>query len=450
MVEQIRVQFKGEPRGPEPLSWGLWAQWKAYSLEQRVMSAGGTMKLDEGVTVSQLATMLGLIVSRHEALRTVIELDGEGVPKQRVLESGELVLDVQHVDGDADPAAAAEEIRARYDEKSWDPFNYDTVRMAVICQDGKASHFVAMYNHFFIDGSGIDAVGRDLANLDLDTGRVLAPVQGLTPIEQVQQQQTDSALRQGRVSLRHWETTMRTMPLTLFAESEDKRSPRQWDATFNSPAGHLAVQAVMARTQLHSSVIILAAYAKTLARISGENMIVLRSLVSNRYRPGLRESASPVAQSGLTVIDASECPFDELCDRAFRAQVASGRHGYYDPRELWALIDRITEERGEKPELTVYYSDRRRGAASAPEEGPPPTREQALALLARSTLTWGIQEDVPNPAAAYLMVNPAKDAVDYTFFGDTHKVSPARIEAILRDVETVLMEGAFPAGLRAD
>jgi len=446
MLQQIVVQFKGEGSGPEPLSWGQWAQWGAYQIEGRLVSAGGTMKLDEGVTVNHLATMLGLIVSRHQSLRTVIELDDEGVPRQRVLESGELVLEVAHLEGGADPAAVAEEIRRRYDEKGWDIYNYDTVRMAVVCVDGTPSHFVAMYNHFFIDGSGIDAIGRDMrANLDLGTGRQLAPVEGMTPIEQMQSQQTASAERQQKVSLRHWETTMRNMPLRLFGESADKRSPRFWLPTYNSPSAHLAVQVLMARTKLHSSVIILAAYAKALAHVSGKDMIVLRSLVNNRYRPGLRESVSPLAQSGLTVIDASECPFDELADRAFRAQVAGGRHGYYDPRELWALIDRVAQDRGQKPDLTVYYSDRRRAAAQGLQEGPLPSRDQAVALLPQSTLTWGDEEDIQNGATAFLLVNPAKDAIECIMSADTHKVSPADMAAILREMESVLLEGAFPA-----
>lgn len=445
MLEQIVVQFKGEGSGPEPLSWGLWAQWGAYQIEGRVVSAGGTMKLDEGVTVNQIATMLGLIVSRHPSLRTVIELDDEGVPRQRVLESGELVLEVVHLEGGEDPAEVAEEYRRRYDEKGWDIYTYDTVRMAVVCVDGVASHFVAMYNHFFIDGSGIDAIGRDMrANLDLDTGRQLGPVEGLTPIEQMRSQQTPAAQRQAKVSLRHWETTMRTMPLRLFGESADKRSPRFWQPTYNSPAAHLAVQVLMGRTEMHSSVILLAAYAKALANISGKDMIVLRSLVSNRYRPGLKESVAPVAQSGLTVVDASECPFDELIGRAFRAQVAGGRHGYYDPRDLWKLIDRVAEDRGEKPDLTVYYSDRRRGAAQGLAEGPLPAREQTMALLPQSTLTWGEEEDIQNGATAFLLVNPAKDAIEYTLSADTHKLSPATIEALMREVEKVLIAGAFP------
>lgn len=446
MLEQIVVQFKGEGAGPEPLSWGQWAQWGAYQLEGRLVSAGGFMKLDETVTVKRVATMLSLILSRHPSLRTIIELDEQGVPQQRVLESGEVVLEVAHLDSDADPAAVAQEIHDRYDEKPWDIYNYDTVRMAVVCVEEKPSHFVAMYNHFFIDGSGIDAIGRDMrANLDLDTGRQLGPVEGLTPIEQMRSQQTASAERQHKVSLRHWEATMRSMPLQLFGESTDKRSPRFWEPTYNSPAGHLAVQVLMDRTKLHSSVIILAAYAKALANVSGKDMIVLRSLVSNRYRPGLRESVAPVAQSGLTVIDTSDCSFDELADRAFRAQVTSGRHGYYDPRELWALIDRVAEDRGQKPDLQVYYSDRRRAAAQGLAEGPLPTREQALALLPRSELTWGPEQDIRNGATAFLLVNPAKDAVEYTLSVDTHKVSPANIEALMREVESVLIAGAFPA-----
>jgi hypothetical protein len=443
MLEQIHVQFKGEGSGPEPLSWGQWAQWKAIELDGRVASAGGTMALTNGATVKQLANMLGLIVSRHEALRTVVELDDQGVPHQRVLDSGDLVLEVRHLEDGEDPAAVAEEISDGYDQKGWDVFKYDSVRMAAVCRDGKPSHFVAMYNHFFIDGSGIDAISRDLANLDMENGRQLASVTGMTPIEQARSQQTASAERQGRVSLRHWENTMRNMPLRLFGDSADKRTPRYWEATYNSPAAHLAVQVLMARTSLHSSVLILAAYARALARVSGKDMIVLRSLVSNRYRPGLRESVSAVAQSGLTVIDATECSFEEMADRAFRAQVAGGRHGYYDPRELWALIDRVAQERGESPDLKVYYSDRRRGKALGLGEGPLPTRDQALAALPRSTLTVGARGDGPG-TTAFFLVNVAKDAIEYEMSYDTHRISPAQHEAILREVEKVLVDAAFP------
>lgn len=444
MVKRILVQFKGEGSGAEQLSWGQWAQWGAYQTDGRVVSAGGMMALAEGVTVEQLTNLMGLILSRHQSLRTRIQLDEKGVPHQVVQESGEVVLEVAEA-GD-DPAEMAEAIRGRYDDLGWDIFEGDPVRMAVVCKNGVASHFVAMYNHFLIDGSGIDALGRDLANLDLDGNRQLKPVEGLTPLEQMRLQQEPSARRQQDVSLRHWENCIRKMPLALFSDSKDLRQPHRWEATYNSPAAHLAVQVLMGRTKLHSGVILLGAYAKALSEVAGQNTIVLRSLVSNRFRPGFADSVSAVAQAALMLIETADCTFDELTTRAFRAQVSGGRHAYYDPRELWALIERVTSERGERPDLTVYYSDRRRAMAQGLAEGPLPTREQVLAALDDSALSWGEPDDEPG-ATAFFLLNGAKDAIDYTLSVDTHRVSPSQMEAILRTVEKVLIEGAFPSSI---
>jgi hypothetical protein len=168
---------------------------------------------------------------------------------------------------------------------------------------------------------------------------------------------------------------------------------------------------------------------------------VVRTLVSNRFRPGFAESVSNLAQSGLCVIDVADCTFDQAVERAFKSQLSAGTHAYYDPRELWRLIDRVNAERGVEVDLMCYFNDRRRAMAQAPAAvgyGP----KDIVAALPRSQLRWGKQWDTPD-VTCYLHVNAVPQTIDYTMFVDTHQASIDDLEACLRGVEEVIVAAAL-------
>ncbi len=444
MVHRILVEFKGEGSGVEELSWGQQAQWGAILANGgRVQSAGGSMALAEGTTVEELVHLLGFLMSRHQSLRTKILLDDDGEPRQQLFDSGELFLEVHDVESGADPAALAESVEQQWKQDGWEVTRDWPVRWAVIRDNGVPSHFVALYAHFVIDAYGIEALVADIANMDKETGRHLCPAEGMPPMEQARVQRTDSAKRQGAVSLRYWEQQLRSIPLRQLGNSNDAREPRYWEASYRTRAGQMALAVIAARTKLHSGSIFLAAYASALARISGANTSVIRILVSNRFRPGFKESVSPVAQSALCVIDVEGCAFDEIVNRAFRSQLAAGRHAYYDPRELWALFDRIEAERGQRPEMQCYYNDRRRSLALGTDNvGVLPSQEEVLAALSASSFRWG-EPQADGPVPFRMTINAVPDALDYTLIADTGRLAPADLERCMREVETVLVEGAF-------
>lgn len=441
VVDRILVRFEGEGSGVEELTWGQQASWGSMQGSGTSDAIGGAMQLAEGTTVANLVTMLGFLMSRHQSLRTRLEFDADGSPRQVLYDSGEIALELVDAADDEDPAEIAESIRARYETTNFDLVNEWPVRTAVIRHRGIASWFVVMYTHLAIDGYGFEALNADLTNLDYATGAHLAPPAGLQPFELVRAQQTPSARRQHDASLRRWEHQLRAIAPNRFGESTDKRQPRYWEASYDSPATYLALATVAARTKVHTGPILLAVYAVALGRITGNSPSVIRTLVSNRFRPGLAEAVSAVAQGALCVIDVAGATFDEVVARAWKSLLTAGMHAYYDPRELWKLIDRVSQERGVELDLMCYFNDRRRSLAQMATR-PAATAEEIHAALPLARLRWGEQIDTPD-ATCYLHVNSVPDTIDFTLRVDTHCLSPADLEACLREMEAVMVQAAL-------
>lgn len=439
----IPVPFTGEGSGAGELTWAQHNIWKMMGDVDDAVMVGGAMRLEDGTTLEHLTRLLAFVVGRHQSLRTRIRLRPDGTPEQVLADHGEVGLLVVDTAEAEDPAEVAEAVRHRFEREPYDAGKEWPVRMAVIRHHGEPSHFAAMYPHIVIDGYGFEALVADLANLDRETGAALAPRQGVQPLDLARIQQTPAVRRQGEASIRYWERLLREIPMRRFNGPYPAQEQRWWDVNYDSRAAHLAATAISARTGLHSGPILLAAYAVTMARITGVTPSVIRTLVSNRFRPDFSESVSVLVQPGLCAVDVADCTFDEAAQRAWRAQLATGKHSYYDPRMLWELMERTTAERGEL-DLMLYFNDGRRGSA-APQDGPP-TPEQLWDALPDSRLTWGPRTDMPD-AKAYLDVLAVPDTVNVSLRIDTASVSVGEGVRIVRGVEEVLLAAAFDGGM---
>ena len=183
-----------------------------------------------------------------------------------------------------------------------------------------------------------------------------------------------------------------------------------------------------------------------MARLTGVNPAVVRTMVSNRFRPDFAESVSVQVQGGLVVVDVSDCGFDEAVRRAWRAQLTAGKYGYYDPRRLWDLMERMKQERGAEVDLMLYFNDGRRGTAlpggPSSDGEAPPTEEAMWDALAETRFEWGTRSNLPD-AKAYLDVLPSTDTVRLSLRIDTAAVTPGEGLRIARGVEEVLLAAAF-------
>lgn len=456
-VTKIRVPFHGEGSGSGELTWGQRGIWSTIQRTGRTMNIGGVMPLPEGTPVEEITGVLQFAISRHQALRTRLQFDDDRPPdlppRQTVSESGETVLHVVDIDETEDPAAVAEQLRSRYETTAFDHAHEWPVRMGVIRKGGALTHLVVQYSHVAVDGLGIDAIARDLANRDPQSNRPTAPVSGVQPLEIARAQAGQAGRRQSEKALRYWESQLATVPAQRFSPSEDPREPRFWEIFCYSPAMHLAMRSISARTGAHNSHVLLAAYAVALARITRRTPSLAQVVVSNRFRPGFADAVTQVSQTGICVIDVADCVFDDVVARAWKAAAGAYMHGYYEPSAHQRLLDEISRRRGEELDLSCFVNDRR---VLAPDE-PPPTEDELRAALPRTRLRWDRKQPIFD-GAFFLQVDSAPDAnvpgrlipeeqqqpaVYFAIWADTHALAPRDVEACARELEAVTIEAAF-------
>ncbi|WP_433606980.1 condensation domain-containing protein [Dactylosporangium sp. CA-139114] len=423
---EIVVAFAGDGGGVEELTWGQRDVWDLMRRTGRTMNIGGTVPAAPGETVEHLAGLLRFIVSRHQALRTrLVSTGAHTPPRQEVHRSGEIAMEL--VAAGADAALTAEALRVRYQTTHFDPFGEWPVRMGVVVDGERPTHVVLMYYHVLVDGFGIDAIVRDLANLADPS----APVLGVRPLELAARQRETAALRRSEKALRHWERQLDRVPPPPHPEPADPGlgAPRHWEVVCSSPALALAVRAVAARTGLASGPILLAAYATALARATGIATAAVRIVVSNRFRPGFAEAVTSLRQFGLCVL-GTDAPFDEVVARSWAAMLAAFKHGYFDG----AAAGRDLEA------WSCYLNDRRRGTDDP--AGEPPTAGAIRAAQAEGSVRWGVREDTYD-GTFYLHLEDEPGRIAFSLWGDTHRYAPAVIERCARDVEAVVIEAAL-------
>lgn len=460
MTERIEIPFEGDGAGAAGLSWGQRNIWIPIRRHHRSLPIGGVCPLPAGVTTGDVASELQLLVSRHQALRTRVEFDpaADRHARQVLSPSGQIPLAiVDSATAGHDPAQAAEAVSRHYAQKEFDYPNEWPVRWAVITHESVPTHLVSMICHLSIDGFGVVAMLTELLRNGEDkiglaaglaaqsSARPAQPAQNgertLEPLEQARWQSSPAGQRVSDRALRHWERLMSSVPARRFRNGADPRRPRHWLGRLSSPAAFLATQSIAGRLRLGSAAVLFAAYAVAFARVTGSNPVLTQLLLSNRFRPGLSGTVSPVAQPGLVVLDVADTTFDETVADAWRATVNSSMHAYYDPYRQQALIDAMGERRGEPMEVRCFFNDRR--LQVEPEQtGPPPSRGQVAEALNRTTFGWLEPTDQSDePFMASIENVPGTIACTVNF--DTHYLAPARAEAFLHEMEAILLRAAF-------
>lgn len=456
MTDTVIVRFEGAGSGVAELSWGQHEIWYVMRDKDDSLPIGGVRALPPGQTVADVAAGLRFIMGRHQSLRTRLRFASGGPPKQVVHERGEIALDVVDA-GDGDPAQTAAAVVAGYMTRRFDYEREWPVRMAVITQGGAASHVAEIYCHIAVDGYGLAALRADLARHD-PTGPDPAPVTALPPLEQARRQGSAAGRRAHDASMRYFRRVVEKAPDQQFRELPDQPGPRFWQVSYESPAGYRAARALAARLRVSTSAVLLAAYAAALSSLTASSSVAVQLVVNNRFRPGLADSVSTLAQSCPCLIEVGGLPFAEVAARASHSALLAYKHAYYDPAGKDETSRRLAAERGTGLALGVFFNDRRMltrdradtvPANTAPANTVPANTVPAntvpadlRAELARSALVWGERNDVPADKL-FLYLNDIPDTLCYELWADSHFVSPADMAALMRRIEAVLVEAVL-------
>jgi hypothetical protein len=445
---RVPVAFDGQGSGSGPLTWGQAEIWLTMS-QKGWLCLGGTLPLEPGTTVEDVAEDLRFMSSRFPSMRTRLCFDDSGLPSQVLSASGQTVLEIYDAEGEDGARELAALVDVHYRTASRDLENEWPVRMAVVRRDGVPTYLVVYSCHLVTDGFGAQIIGRDMAARDTE------PPSGTEQLDLARWQHSDAGRRQSAASLRYWERRLAAVEPRPFSPSADPRQPRHWTGELSSPALNLAVRAIAGRTEADSTSVLLALYAIALGRRGVLSPAVIRPQASNRFRPGLAGMVSNLVQTGICVIETADSTVEQVVARAQRDARAAYKHAYHDPAGLAALLARDAAERG--PEAApwdgyswAFLNDRRGNSQDG--DGKPVTAEQLELASARSAFRWSMKKDNPFEPL-YLHIHDTADAIVLTMCADTHYLAPATIEGLARDMEAVAvaaaLDPAVPVGMAA-
>lgn len=445
MAGQILVPFAGPGEGVEDLTWGQGGMWTTIQREGQSVTMGGASRLPPGTSLQLLADLLQFMMNRHQALRTRLQFEPDGRVRQRLFSQGEIALAVIEAGGE-NPDDVADRVADRYKAEPFDYAGEWPVRMAVICQRGQPTHTVAVYLHVQIDAIGLQVLIADLANFDPDTGRELAPADGIGPLEQARWQRTPAAQRQSQASLRHLEHALRSVPIDRFG-GQIADVPAEYPLlTFSSRAVRLAVRSLSQQCGLDTSPILLGLMALAVGRRYRTNPFLAVLAVSNRFRPGLANSVSKLAGISPCLIELTDATVAEVFHRARRASLAAYKTAYYDPVARRALIAQIAADRGAAVDTSCFFNDRR------VNRDQPDLIPAAEIEAARRDSSWQIRAEAqPVPEKLYLSVDDEADAIVYRMTFDVRYLSRADAVALATEMEAIAVAAAadpsMPAGV---
>ncbi|UWP84832.1 hypothetical protein [Dactylosporangium fulvum] len=426
LAEVVEVPFEGDGAGHGPLSWGQIESWNAVRALGHWMPLGGVEPIAPGTSLDDVLGELRYHMCRHATLRTRLHVPPDGgTPAQEVFARGTLTVEVYD---DADP----QEVAGRYRDRPLDFTAEWPIRAAVVRRDGVPAHLVAVVSHFATDGAGAKIMLREARE------RPDTPVEGLAPLEQARWQASPPGRRQNTAALRHLDGIVRTMPPVRFPVPDVPRNPRYWRAAFDSAALPLALRALTDRTDVDPAVSLLAVFAAAVAETSGIDPVVVRPLVSNRFRAGLGGVVCTAVQAGLCLIDTAG-DFDDVVERARRAALAGYKYAYFDQRDLHALLDRTAAERGEQLQIGCFLNDRR---GPVPMDAPP--EAEIRAALPRSELRWITRQDRPALEPLIVDVEDGPDGYRLTLHSDTRWLAPEDAERLLWSMEAIAVRHAWP------
>ena len=454
LAGQLAVPFAGQ-RGEEgPLTIGQasalsWVRDPAFYTRM----VEWPLALPPGTTLPDITAALRVLMVRHESLRTCYPAGRE--PVQRVIRSGELVVDVYEAGaGPADSAALTIELIRRLRSAEFDLAVGLPVRVAVATSRGVPAAAVILYSHAAVDFASMTLIDRQFGSLVSDpAGRVAGPA-GHQPLDQAAAEQSALGRRRVADAVRGWEAALRTMPQCMYAVpsaggEQDAGGPVSAGPVSGgavsgwlwSPAAALALPHIAARTETSSQQAVFAALCVLLAWRAGQDACTLQIMASNRYQRHLGGYVGNLAQECIVSVNVRAGGLDEVVRRTGPAILRGTRHSLVEVGAVRPVMARVEHDRGITiapycvfNDLSVLFGD----TGICPPGADPADASRALDRSRFASL--------PQPPADRLLLVVLQQVDGEMILGaltsDANRVPFDELKALLRGVESLLVAAA--------
>jgi amino acid adenylation domain-containing protein len=370
------------------------------------LGAGEALRLGVGlrlrgrVDLAALGSAFDEVIRRHEALRTTLDVDGDGAVWQTIRPPKPVAVPVIDLPGHAEPERHREivacywrELGERFDLRSSAPVRAVIARLA----DDDVALLVSAH-HSAVDGWSMGVLWRELALLyqAFAAGR---PSPLRQPVSQYRQVAMADA--EGDGGLGFWRRELGGAPV-LELPTDRPRSNRAATAGGCLPfelsadlVRRLRVLAEQENATLH--MVLVAGLAAVLARRGGQRDVVLGSFVANRTRPGAERVVGFLTQVlPIRVRTADAGSFRELVARARASCLGALAHQDTPVERLLSLLGRegarspssaVRVALGLRPRVPGWTAG---GVAAEPLEIPPRAAQFELSVELAETAEGGL------------------------------------------------------------
>ncbi|PPK68385.1 condensation domain-containing protein [Actinokineospora auranticolor] len=434
-LSTLPVRFRGTRSGSGPVTLGQRNVLRWFGSDgDRSDVLPIFVEMGAGHTLAELICALGVLVARHEALRTRFRADGPDGPVQYVLADGELDMRMHEIVGD--PIRFIGELVWREVAVPFDLVDGFPLRVLAITEHGAPVVVVLLFCHVAVDAAGAAIVGEQLRAL-LAGRDDLAEERGHQPLDQAEWERSDVGRRRTKSALRYWDTRLRQVPQAMCAfPPHPDGVPGQVERRMVSSAVAAALRAIAGRTGASHSTVVLAAAAVFLGAHTATPAGAMISICGNRFRSAWREYVGPLAQDALVPFTlADDALFDDVVRQVQATTINAYRYAQFDSVQLWEVIDAVGRERGTHFHRDAVFNDLGAAGASAAENAP----EDPVAALADTRL-----EPMPDrslPTAFLLTLGGVTDTeADLRLHTDTTRFPD--VDGVLLAVERLLVTAA--------
>lgn len=331
--------------------------------------------LPPGVDRARAGTALRAVVARHPSLRTRYDLEDPDVPRQ-LAPDDPVDEDLRSMDDrGADPEDVATELAT-------EPFHLGRRhgwRARLLTRRGAASHLVFVKHHIAADAWAQELLQQEFLH-------ALADPDGLGPLppgpaELAADQHTPAGLRRQSAALDHWKRLLAHAPSAPLPRTTDTAGT-VLQGTLRSAAARRAAHTVAEQAQVSVSSVVLAAYARSVARICGTDALLVQLMSANRFAGRWKGLVTSMNQWVPALLDgARNDDLHTLAAAVHWSGLTAVRHGMYDVTAVAALRARLPDA----PEPTCAFN-----YVAVPGGTPPDASRDGLpeAGADRPVITW--------------------------------------------------------------
>lgn len=346
-VRTVPVQFSGERAGVFPATFSQssvlnWITWEG---------SGATFALHAdlpaGCTVTMVADAVGMLLTRHEVLRTTFG-DGPDGRLQIVAKQGTTSIGVVELG-----AAARSTVRL---SPSARPFEHRTaypMRVVVATDDGTPVRVLFEFSHVGLDAIAATIVRRELVaivqTLVAGTGQPEAhriPSPGWQPVDQAAfEHSPDGAAARAR-TLRYWQDRLQRVPLCLLGRPAHQTIADYRTASLRSSTGATAVSQLAERVRVSPATVIMSTVTALLAWWTDNDQVAVYAAYSNRAQPKMHAYVGTISQEALLpYAPASSSLYATL--RQMHVTAMNGyRHASFDDAATARVVESVALARG--------------------------------------------------------------------------------------------------------